>query len=122
MYSVTAQLNGRLRARFNGNNGRADPGLSVPAFDAASGVSTTNPLNFNPQPQVRTVSKSDSYSGSLDWSASDKMFFAASGGWFQTNAYSDHGDPFEGTRRTFTNSNVTFALVPDAFKRAERLC
>ena len=45
------------------------------------------------------------------------MFFAASGGWFQTNAYSDHGDPFEGTRRTFTNSNVTFALVPDAFKQ-----
>ena len=38
MYSVTAQLNGRLRARFNGNNGRADPGLTVPAFDAASGV------------------------------------------------------------------------------------
>ena len=116
MYSVTAQLNGRLRARFNGNNGRADPGLTVPTFDAASGVSTANPLNFNPQPQVRTVSKSDSYSGSLDWSASDKMFFAASGGWFQTNAYSDHGDPFEGTRRTFTNSNITFALVPDAFK------
>jgi hypothetical protein len=118
MYTLTAQLTGRLRARFNGNNGRADPGLSVPGFDANSGVSTTNPRNFNPQPTVRTVSSSDSYSGSLDWSATDKLFISTTGGWFQSNAYSDKGDPFEGTRRTFSNSNLTFALVPEEFRRA----
>ncbi|HEY0875880.1 MAG TPA: TonB-dependent receptor [Vicinamibacterales bacterium] len=117
MYSVTAQLTGGLRGRFNGNNGRSDPGLSVPAFDAASGVSTTNPLNFNPQPTIRTFGKSDSYSGALDWSATDKLFVSASGGWFYTNSYSDGGEVFRGTRRTFTNSSLTYADVPAEFRR-----
>jgi hypothetical protein len=118
MYSVTAQLTGRLRARFNGNNGRVDPGLSVPAFDAASGRSTTNPLNFNPQPTIRQFDKADSYSGALDWSATEKMFFSATGGWYQRNLYSDGGDYFHGTRRTFANSSLTYADVPQSFRRA----
>jgi outer membrane receptor protein involved in Fe transport len=117
MYSVTSQLSSQLRGRFNGSNGRSDPGLSVPTFDAASGVSTTNPLNFNPQPTIRTFGKSDSYSGSLDWTASDKLFFNVTSGWYQTNSYSDGGEPFRGTRRTFANSNLTYADVPAEFRR-----
>jgi len=118
MYTVTSQLGGSMRLRFNGNNGRSDPGLSVPSIDAASGVSTANPRNFNPQPTIRTFGKSDSYSGSLDWTATDKMFVNVTSGWYQANNYSDGGEPFEGTRRTFANSNLTYAAVPEEFRRA----
>ena len=119
MYSVTSQLSSRLRARFNGNNGRSDPGLTVPTFDdVTSGTSNANPLNFNPQPTIRTFGKSDSFSGSLDWTASDKLFFNVTSGWFQSNSYSDGGEPFRGTRRTFANSNINYADVPVEFRRA----
>jgi outer membrane receptor protein involved in Fe transport len=118
MYSVTSQLGNRMRARFNGSNGRDDPGLTVPDWDAASGVSTANPRNFNPQPTIRTFQKSDSYSGSLDWTATDKLFVNLTSGWYQLNSYSDGGEAFEGTRRTFANSNLTMADVPVEFRRA----
>lgn len=117
MYSVTSQVGGNVRLRFNGSNGRSDPGLSVPAWDAASGVSTANPRNFNPQPTIRTFGTSDSYSGSMDWTASSKLFVNATTGWYQTDSYSDGGEPFEDTRRTFANSNLTMTDVPEEFRR-----
>ena len=117
MYTATTQLSSRWRARFSGNNGRTDPGMSVPNWNAASGVSTTNPLNFNPQPTIRTFSKGDSYSGSVDWTATDKLFMNVTSGWYQTNAHSDGGEPFRDTRRTFSTSNMTYAAVPPEFRR-----
>ncbi|MEX2273243.1 MAG: TonB-dependent receptor [Vicinamibacterales bacterium] len=118
MYSVTAQLTNRLRGRFNGNNGRSDPGLPVPSFDAASGVSTANPLNFNPQPTLRTFGTADSYGGQIDWTATDQLFLNVTSGWYQENDFSAGGEQFKGTRRTFANSNLTYAAVPEQFRRA----
>lgn len=118
MYTVTAQLTNRLRGRFNGNNGRSDPGLSVPGIDAASGVSTNNPLNFNPQPTIRTFGKADSYGAQFDWTATDQLFFNITGGWYRSDDYSDGGEPGKQTRRVFANSNLTYTAVPEAFRRA----
>ena len=117
-YSITSQLTGRLRARFNGSNSRTDPGLSVPSFDANSGVSTANPLSFNPQPQIRTFTKQDSYSGHVDWTALDNVFAKFVGGYYIQDAYSGAGDYYHGTRRTFSTSNLTYAIVPQEFRRA----
>jgi outer membrane receptor protein involved in Fe transport len=118
MYTVTGQLSGRLRARVNGNNGGTDPGLTVPTIDAASGVSTANPLNFNPQPTIRVFGKSDSYSGNLDWTATDKIFVNLTSGWYQTDRYSDGGETSTATRRTFAVSSLTYVDVPEEFRRA----
>lgn len=118
MYSITAQVTNRLRGRFTGNHGRSDPGLSVPGFDAASGVSTTNPRNFNPQPTIRTFGAADSYGGQFDWTATDQLFVNVTAGWYQDNDFSDGGEPNMGTRRTFANSNLTYTAVPEEFRRA----
>ncbi|HEY0875881.1 MAG TPA: TonB-dependent receptor [Vicinamibacterales bacterium] len=117
-YTVTTQLSGNTRLRFNGSHGRSDPGLSVPSIDAGTGISTANPLNFNPQPTIRTFGASDTYSGSLDWTATEKTFVNFTAGWYQTNSYSDGGEPFTATRRTFANSSLTYEDVPEAFRRS----
>jgi outer membrane receptor protein involved in Fe transport len=118
MYTVTAQLTGNVRARFTGNNGRTDPGLSVPSFDANSGVSVANPLNFNPQPTLRTFGSADSYGSTFDWTASDRFFVNLTAGLYQSKDWSDGGEQFKGTDRTFANSNLTYTAVPEAFRRA----
>ena len=118
MYTVTAQLSGNMRARFTGNNGRTDPGLSVPTFDANSGVSTANPRNFNPQPTLRNFGSADSYGATFDWTASDRFFVNLTSGWYQSNDWSDGGEQSTLTRRTFANSNLTYTAVPEAFRRA----
>ena len=117
-YTVTSQLSGSMRLRFNGANGRSDPGLTVPTIDAGTGVSTQNPLLFNPQPTIRTFGSSDTYSGSFDWTATDKMFVNFTTGWYHSNDFSDGGEAFAGTRRTFANSSLTYADVPESFRRA----
>lgn len=120
MYSITAQITPKLRGRFNGNNGWSDPGLSVPGFTASSGVATGNPLNFNPQPTIRTFGKSASYGGQVDWSVNDRLFATLTTGWYATNSYSDGGEPGTQTRRVFANSNLLYAAVPEQFRRASQ--
>ena len=117
-YTVTSQLSGNMRLRFNGSNGRSDPGLSVPTLTEGTGISSNNPLNFNPQPTIRTFGSSDTYSGSFDWTATEKTFVNFTTGWYQTNSYSDGGEPFKGTRRTHSVSSLTYADVPEPFRRA----
>lgn len=118
LYTVTAQLRGNMRLRFNGNNGRSDPGLSVPSITAGTGISTQNPALFNPQPTIRTFGTSDIYSGSLDWTATDKTFLNFTTGWYQSDSYSDGGEAYKGTRRTFSTSNLNYAVVPESLRRA----
>jgi outer membrane receptor protein involved in Fe transport len=79
-------------------------------------VSTNNPANFNPQPTIRTFGASDTYSGAFDWTATDRLFMNLTSGWYQTNSYSDGGEPFTGTRRVFRTSNVTYLDVPEQFR------
>ncbi len=115
-YNLTTQLSAKLRARFTGSNERQKGGLGLPAIEP-DGTSTANAASFNPRPTIRTDQFADSYSGVIDYVASNKVYLNLTGGYFGYGSHSAGGDYYHGTRRTFTTTNVNLLDVPVSLQR-----
>jgi hypothetical protein len=115
-YNVTGQISKNLRARFTGSNERVRGSLGLPGIEP-NGTSTSNAASFNPRPTVRTDSFIDSYTGVLDWVASNKLYVNLTGGYFGYGSKNAGGDYYHGTRRTFSQSNVGLLDVPASLQQ-----
>jgi hypothetical protein len=131
-YNATTQLRPSMRVRFSGSNFRRDGDLSLPSINTsqldASGAplllddngnrfSSQNPTLFNPRPTTYTHNYENTYSGTLDWSISDRMFANFTTGYYFDGSGTRGGDYFHGTRRTFGTTNIGLAGVPAEFQQ-----
>lgn len=115
-YNVTAQINTKLKARFTGSNERQKGGLGLPSIEP-NGTSTANAASFNPRPPLRLDQFGDSYSGVLDWVASNKLYVNVTGGYFNYGSHNAGADYYHGTRRTFSTTNINLLDVPSSLQR-----
>lgn len=115
-YNLTSQISSKLRARFTGSNERQKADLGLPAIEQ-DGTSTANVASFNPRPSVRNELFQNSYSGVIDWVASNKLYVNGTAGYFKYGNHSADGDYYHGTRRTFSTTNVGLLDVPASMQR-----
>ncbi|MBP6715577.1 MAG: TonB-dependent receptor [Acidobacteria bacterium] len=115
-YNATAQIAKSLRGRFTGSNERVQGSLGLPAIQP-DGTSTSTASTFNPRSTVRTDSFTDSYTGTLDWVATSKLYMALTAGYFGYGSKSAGGTYYNGTRRTFGTSNIGLLDVPASLQQ-----
>lgn len=115
-YNLTSQLSSKLRARVTGAHDRQKGGLALPGLED-NGTSTSNASSFNPRPTIRTDNFQNSYSGILDYTASNKLYLNVTGGYLKYGLFSTGGDYNHNTRRTFTTTNVNLLDVPVSLQR-----
>ena len=115
-YNLTSQITNKFRARLTGSNQRQKGPLGLPAIEQ-DGSSTSNVTSFNPRPSVRTDSFTDSYSGVLDYVASNKLYLNTTVGYFSYGSFSTGGDYYHGTRRIFQTTNTNLLDVPASLQR-----
>ena len=115
-YNITSQINPKLRARLTGSNERQKGGLGLPGIEP-NGTSTSNAASFNPRPPLRLDQFQDSYSGVLDWVASNKVYVNLTGAYFNYGSHNAGADYYHGTRRTFSTTNVNLLDVPVSLQR-----
>jgi hypothetical protein len=110
-YNATGQISQSLRGRFTGSNERIQGGLTVPNIQP-DGTSTSTASSFNPRPTIHTDQFTDSYTGVLDWVASNKVYVNLTGGYFGYGSHSAGGDYYKGIRHQFNQSNIGLLDVP----------
>lgn len=110
-YNVTSLLASGLRARFTGTNETQKGALTLPNIQPDR-TSTTSAATFNPRSQLFTEQFQNAYSGTLDWTATDRTFVSVVAGYLGYGSHQAGGDYFHGTRRTFGTTNVNFLDVP----------
>ncbi|MEO8362614.1 MAG: TonB-dependent receptor, partial [Vicinamibacteria bacterium] len=115
-YNLTSQITNKLRARLTGSNQRQKGPLGLPAIEQ-NGTSTSNATSFNPRPSVRTDAFTDSYSGIVDYVASNKLYLNTTVGYFSYGSFSNGGDYYHGTRRVFQTTNTNLLDVPTSLQR-----
>jgi outer membrane receptor protein involved in Fe transport len=114
-YNATSQVTNSLRARFTGNNETQKGALGLPGIEP-NGTSTTSAATYNPRSQVYTHQFSKAYSGIVDWVANGKTYVNATVGYMSYGANSAGGTYYDGTRRTFSTTNVGQAGVPAEYQ------
>ena len=115
-YNATGQISKSLRGRFTGSNERVQGRLGLPAIQP-DGTSTSTATSFNPRPTIRTDSFTNSYTGVLDWVASNKVYVNVTGGYFGYGSHSAGGDYYHGVRHTFSQSNIGLLDVPASLQQ-----
>jgi len=115
-YNVTGQISSALRGRFTGSNERTRGGLGLPNIQP-DGTSTSTASSFNPRPTIRTDTFTDSYTGVLDWVASNKVYVNVTGGYFSYGSGSKGGDYYHGIRHSFSQSNIGLLDVPASLQQ-----
>lgn len=115
-YNVTSQLTKSLRGRFTGSNERIQGSLGLPGIEP-NGTSTSNANTFNPRSSLRTDSFTDSYTGVLDWVATNRLYMNLTAGYFSYGSKNAGGDYYHGTRRTFSSTNVGYLDVPASLQQ-----
>lgn len=115
-YNATGQIFSNLRGRFTGSNERVRGSLGLPNIQP-DGTSTSTASSFNPRPTIRTDNFTDSYTGVLDWVASNKVYVNMTGGYFSYGSHSAGGDYYHGIRHQFSQSNIGLLDVPASLQQ-----
>lgn len=110
-YNITGQLMNSLRGRFTGNNETQRGALGLPGIEP-NGTSNSNANTFNPRSPLYTAQFQNAYSGVLDWVATDSTYVNLTAGYISYGLQSEGGTFYNGTRRTFSTTNVGLLDVP----------
>jgi hypothetical protein len=107
-YNVTGQITPQVRGLFAVSNQRDKGGFGLPPT-GPGGSSTGNPALF--PSVVRRDATNDSYSGVVDWVASNHTYINLTGTVFRTNQH-DVGTFSDQLRHVFMASNFQFPDIP----------
>jgi outer membrane receptor protein involved in Fe transport len=116
-YNVTHSFSNSMRLRATGINTRTTSGLGLPAIDTTNSTSNSNSTLFNPRPTIYAAGFNDSYTGSFDWNINNRMYANVTAGYLGYGSGNKGGTYYDGTVRSFGQSNVGLLDVPASLQQ-----